>query len=146
MATDCSRPVLAVLVVGGMYIFARPTIKAIWYGSVTVAQRVQKYRVWRLNEFVRWPPYHGVALLLVIPALVVLFHYGDLPVILAILSYLLLNGWGRVTRPPHWLPLSAAAAVLPPPEIGLLFLLVDMASTRFLTVRSIWAVTYPDRF
>ena len=134
---------LAVLVLGGMYIFARPTIKAIWYGSVTVAGRVKKYRVWRLNEFVRWPPYHGVALLLAIPALVVLFHYGDLPVILAILSYLLLNGWGRVTRPPHWLPLSAAAAVLPPPEIGLLFLLVDMASTRFLTVRNIWAVTYP---
>lgn len=134
--------VLALLVLGGLYLFARPTIKAVYYGSVTAAGRVQKARTWQGLEFVRWTGQHGVALLLVIPAMVVLFYYGTLPVIVPIIVYLLLNGWGKVFRPCHWLPLSAIAAVLPPSEVGALFLLVDLASTRFLTVPDIWAVTY----
>lgn len=133
------------LLVGAAALLWPDAARRVWFASVEVPRRMTAFRSEHATSVFRvWPHYLATSLLLAVAALVAGFSGGfDWRLALVVGSYVVLNSWGGVWRPNHFLPLVVVAAAAPTLPASLIVLLAEWVSLRGYTVNA-WSVTYPE--
>lgn len=127
----------------GVWYLAHPvSFSRVWLGSVEIPRRIREMRKGIPPAWVAWSPYWANALLIAAPAVLICVPTMRWEIAVTALSYVVLNAWGLVWRPNHWLPLAVVAASAPPAMLAALVLATEMIAARGL-LGNVWQVTYP---